>query len=313
MRIAIVGTGGVGGYFGGKLAAAYVGRQEHEVVFIARGEHLLRIRGAGLTLLTDEGNYTVFPSLATDDMTTVGTVDLALFCVKDYDMRETATEANAMVGEHTFVLPLGNGVEGRHILESMLSRGIVLNGLAYIGTHVERPGVISQKGGACKIIFGREAEDVGSLGVIRDIFDGANIKNDLVADIDVHVWTKYIFVCAFSGVTACYGASIGAILENEESKSLLIEVLKEIEAIARAKGVNLPSDIVEISVNRAFDFPYQAKTSFQRDYERGGKNELEVFNGTIVRLGRELSIPVPNNERIYQKLAEPSSSRGASS
>ncbi len=303
MRIAVLGIGGIGGYYGGKLALAYAGSGRHEIIFIARGEHLTAIKKNGLRLKSPEGEWTAVPTLATDRAEDIGSLDLVLFCVKSYGLEDAARMIAGKVHRGTVILPLLNGVDIAERLRAFLPECTVLNGCVYIGASIEGPGVVHHKGGTGQLIFGPDRnEDVEKFRSIETLLKEAGIPAELVKDAAVPVWTKYIFIDPLAGLTALLGKSFGAILENGEDRERLAGLMKEVESVARAKGVNFPEDIVKVTLQKAAAFPYATKTSFQLDYEKGRQTELDIFAGYIVKAGKELGVAIPLHEKVYGKL-----------
>ena len=303
MRIAIVGLGGVGGYFGGKLARRYGASEGHDVLFLCRGQHLEAIRRSGLKVIAVGEEFTAFPALATDNAEELGKVDLMLFCVKGYDLESTAAMVAGNVHRGTVVLPLLNGVDAAGTLRSVIGKGSMLGGCVYISSHVEAPGVVQQTGGPCKMFFGPETGDVEGYRHIESLLKGAGIKAELTSDIALELWSKYIFVGPFSGVSSLLGKTFGAIFEDAEDRRMLEGMMGEVEAVARKQGIVLPDDIVARSVKKAAGFPYDTKSSMQLDFEKGRRVELEVFVGYVVNSGRDLAVPTPLHERVYRELA----------
>ncbi|MHB8919090.1 MAG: ketopantoate reductase family protein [Desulfocucumaceae bacterium] len=302
MRIAIIGMGGIGGYFGGKLATAYVPSGLHQVYFVARGEHLARIREEGINVKADDGDFTAFPTLATDRPAEIGKVDFVMFCVKSYDFEEAARGMEGIIGDHTFVLPLQNGVDKRGWMERVLGKGIVLDGCVYMAVHIESPGVIRQAGGSRKLIFGRDPQDVSRLKPLADLLLGAGIKAEMEEDIRLPVWAKYIVICPMAAATSYYRETVGAILADPEKKAFLEGLTAEVENVARILGVAYPADIFKKTMDTISSFPYETKTSMQRDFELGKRNELETFSGAIVRMGREAGVGTPLHSMVYEAL-----------
>jgi len=303
MRIAVVGIGGVGGYYGGKLALAYAGSRKHEIVFIARGEHLEAIRRNGLRLITPDGEYTAVPNVATDNPEEAGILDLVLFCVKSYGLEDAARSLAGSVSKGSVILPLLNGVDITERLKALLPDCDVLNGCVYIGASIEAPGVVQHKGGSGQLIFGPDrSDDVEKFRYIEGLLKEAGIPAELATDAVLPVWTKYIFIDPLASLTARLGKTFGAILENEGERELLAGLMREVESVARAKGVNFPADIVNLTIQKAAGFPYATRTSFQLDYEKGRQTEIDIFAGYIVKAGKESGIATPLHERIYREL-----------
>lgn len=305
MRAAIVGLGGVGGYYGGKLALQYADSPEHRVIFIARGAHLKAIQESGLRLATVEGEFTAVPAMATDSPGDAGPFDLVLFCVKSYGLEEAARLIKGNVHDRTVIVPLLNGVNMAERLRAVLPKGILLGGCVYISTRIEGPGAVRQVGGSCQLIFGPEkgADTAPFLPVERFLKD-AGIQAELVPDIRTPLWTKYVFIDPMAGLTAMLGKAFGEILEDGEGKRMLEALMREVAAVAKAQGVALPEDIVPATIAKAALFPKGTKTSFQLDYEKGSAVELDIFTGYMVAAGKKLGIPVPVHEQVHAALLD---------
>ncbi len=299
MRTAVVGAGGMGGYFGGMLV-----RGGADVTFIARGAHLEEMRSRGLTLKSQLfGEFTV-PVQATDDADPVGEMDLVLFCVKGYDLEEAAQQCRSLVGLNTAVIPVQNGIDVPERLERILGEGRVLGGMTYVAGKIEAPGVVAQRGTSGELVFGElDGGTSGRAEGILDLFRQAGLPAELRTDIRVRLWEKFIVICATGGVLALLRMPFGAVFASPEASELLRGVMGEVAQIARVSGVDLPEGIVE----RLYDFLREkmgpsAKSSQLQDLEAGRRLELEFLNGTAVRLGRELGVATPLNFAIYAAL-----------
>jgi 2-dehydropantoate 2-reductase len=303
MRIGIIGIGGVGGYYGGKLAMKYAGTGEHEVIFYARGAHLAAIRKDGLKLVTVDGECTVRPTLATDNPAEMGKLDLAIVCTKSYGLEEAAKAVAGNLRDDSVVLPLLNGVDITDRLRAVLPRGIVLCGGVFISSAIQGPGLVKQVGGTGQLFFGpAEKADVEKFRPIEALLKGAGIKAELSADALLPLWTKYIFIGPMAGVTSLAGKPFGEVLGNADDRATVEGMMREVEAVARKKGVNFPADIVQSSLGKAAAFAPTTKTSMQLDYERGNRTELDIFIAYMVQAGKELGIPVPFHEKVYEEL-----------
>lgn len=302
MNIAVVGLGGVGGYFGGKLARRYAGSPEHRVIFVARGAHLEAIRRGGLLLKTVEGEYRVTPDLATDNPAEAGPCDLILLAVKEYALEAAAATLTPLLQDRTVVLPLLNGVDIADRLRSILPRGIVLSGGVYISTFIEEPGVVRQVGGSCQLVFGPDAGQAEAYRPLEALLKEAGIKAELMADIAVPLWSKYLFVSPMAGVTSLTGLSFGDVMADKKWRGMVRGLMEEIERLARAKGIGLPADCVERGIATVERFPPETKSSMQLDYAKGGRTELDLFIGYAVRAGRALGVPIPLHEELYAAL-----------
>jgi 2-dehydropantoate 2-reductase len=302
MKIAVVGLGGVGGYFGGKLAGKYAGSPEHTVVFIVRGANLAAIRREGLLLKTVEGIFRVMPDLATDRPAEAGSCDLVFFCVKEYDLETAAAGLDPLLHENTVILPVLNGVDIAERLRSIIPRGRVLSGCVYISSFIEAPGVVRQVGGTCQLVFGPDDGRAEAYRPLETFLKKGEIKADLSANIAVPLWTKYLFVSPMAGVTSLMGLCFGDVMADEKGRAMVRGLMAEIAHLAGAKGITLPMDSVESAIAKIERFPPETKSSMQLDYEKGGKTELELFIGFAVRAGRPLGVPMPLHEELYAAL-----------
>jgi len=302
MKIAIIGMGGVGGYYGGKLALKYAASDDHQIFFIARGEHLGKIRKDGLKLITTEGDFTATPSLATDNPKELGPLDLIIFGVKGYDLENAARMITGNLHDNTVIIPLLNGVDNAERLKTVLNTGIIMNGCVYISTRIVSPGVVEHVGGPCALFFGPEEGPIDRYSGVETVMKDAGIKATLSDHITTDVWSKYIFVGPLGGITSMVNQPLGVIMENEEHRTMLEGLMKEVEAIAQARDISLPENIVQQSLNVASSFPYETRTSIQLDFEKGKQTEMETFTGYVVRSGRKLGIKTPLHDVVYAAL-----------
>ena len=302
MRIAVVGMGGVGGYYGGRLAHRYPLGSDHEVVFFCRGAHLAAIQANGLKVVAQDGEFVGVPSLATDSIAELGAVDVALYCVKGYDLADAAGATRSAMSADTVAVPLGNGVNNDDVLRQSLDCSDVLNGCVYISSHIESPGLVQQTGGSRKLFFGGPG-DVETYRGIEALLLAAGIDATLTTDILQRVWTKFLFIDASCGVTSLSGATIGQVLDDGSMRGQLTGLMEEVAALAKYSGVTLPENIVEASLKTAASFPPTTKTSMQLDFERGGRTELDVMLGYVVRTAREAGIPTPVHDDVYAALS----------
>ena len=271
MRIAFIGIGGVGGYYGGTLARYYRNEDSIEIIFVARGKHLERIQKKGLKLITTDGEFNATPTLAVDNMKNRGVIDLAVFCVKGDDLEQSAGICRNNLDRNSVVLPLLNGVNNAEKLENFLPKCHILNGCVYISANIVEPGVVRQVGGSCQLFFGPEDGNIEDCVKIEKLFKKAGIKAELKTNIKEIVWEKYLFVCPLASVTSLLQQPFGAIMEKKDSRDLLEGLMREIEIIAMAKEVPLAQDIVQVSLGKVSAFPYETKSSMQLDFEKGKK------------------------------------------
>jgi 2-dehydropantoate 2-reductase len=302
MRVGIIGVGGVGGFYGGKLAYHYTSGQDTEIAFLARGPHLERIRGRGLRLITPDGECLARPALATDDPKSLGNLDLVIFSVKGYDLEETAASLKQNLGGESVVLPLLNGVGNAESLASVLGHGRILNGCVYLSAHMEAPGIVRHVGGPGQLYFGPEEGSPEPYRSIEALLKEAGIPAELKPNIREVVWEKYIFISPLASVTSLRRESIGEVLEGEESRALTQGLMEEVARLAHAKGVRLPDDIVASSLDKGSGFPRETKTSMQLDFEQDKKTELETFTGYVVKTAQALGIDAPLHGEVYAAL-----------
>jgi 2-dehydropantoate 2-reductase len=304
-KICVYGLGGVGGYFGGKMAETINNKfKEYEIYFIARGEHLRVIKREGIKVETPERVITGVPTMATDEVKEINSPDLFLLCVKSYDLAAAVSAIKPMVTGATLIMPLCNGVDIYERIRAGLNNGFVLPACVYLGTHIEKPGMINQNGGSGVILSGPDPRYPRFSGeTVKIFFQEMGVSFQWNSDPYPAIWEKYIFIAAFGLVSASSGKTLGEIMDNTDLINKVKTIMQEIVEIARKKSVTLPEDIVERSLKKAFNFPYEAKTSYQRDVEISGKpNEGDLFGGTIIREGASLGIATAITQQAYKTL-----------
>jgi 2-dehydropantoate 2-reductase len=298
MRIAVLGSGGVGGYYGALLA-----QSGQDVTFLARGKHLQAIQEHGLRIESVHGDFQIQPAQATDDPARVGAVDLVLFTVKSYDLQATAARAHSLFGPHTVVLPLLNGLDAADQLSAVFGTEHVLAGLTHISSSIAEPGVIRQVSNVRRITFGEQDGRITPRAErIRDFLSASGIQVVLTPAVRTALWEKFIFIASISGVCCLARQPIGPILNTPESRQLFVDALREVEAVGRACGVALPSDIVDRTLELAEGFAPETRPSLLVDLEAGRRLELEAMSGTVVRYGRAASITTPVHGMVYAAL-----------
>lgn len=296
MRVAIVGVGGVGGYFGGRLAQA-----GHDVFFIARGDHLVAMRSHGLRVQSIAGDFWLPDVKATDQPAEVGPVDLVIVGVKGWQVREAAYAMQPLIGPETAVLPLLNGVDAPTELAEVLGTEHVLAGLCRIIAYRAAPGVIVHAGvNPPSIDFGElDNRRTPRLARIQSALEGAGIRAFIPENIHVALWQKFMLICAWSGFGAATRAPIGVWRALPETRPLVERCLQEVVDVAAARGVMLPDNAVSAMMTFIDSMPYEGTASLQRDIMSGQPSELASQNGALVRLARAAGVPVPVNEMLY--------------
>lgn len=298
MRIAIFGTGGVGGYFGGRLAQA-----GEDVTFIARGEHLRTIQTTGLKVDSIYGDFVIYPAKATDDVSEVGEVDLVIVGVKAWQVPEAAREMRPLVGSNTTVLPLQNGVDAVPQLANELGADRVVGGLCKIVSYVVEPGHIRHAGFTPSIVIGElDNERTDRIARIEQLFNRAGLEAPIASDIQVALWMKFLFIASFSGVGAIANASAGKLRTDPELRAQMLRAMEEIYTLAHARGINLPSNSIDTVMTGVNALPDDATSSMHRDIAAGKPSELDSQNGAVVRMARESGVEVPTHEFIYRTL-----------
>lgn len=305
MRIAVVGVGGVGGYLGGRLANAFPPGSAHEVLFVEKNRtHLDAIRKDGLKLSAKDGDAVARPSLATDDVSKLGKLDVVLMCTKGYDLLAASKMMAPVVGKQTVVIPPGNGVGNADIVkEGLGGRGDVLCACIYISTHIIGPGAVEQMAGPRKFFFGNPDGRMEPYRAIETAFKGGGLNVELTANVLREVWSKYLFVEPLSVLTSLYAVPQGGLLTDPARRARVNEMMNELLALARKVKVALPDDIVAQSMAKADSFPYETKTSMQLDFEQGKPTEVETLIGYAVRKGRELKVTMPQHDEVYAALS----------
>ena len=293
MRIAVLGSGGIGGYYGALLA---VGR--HDVVFVARGAHLEAMRQRGLTIRTPGGEFTR-PVMAVADTRGVESVDLVLFSVKSYDTAPAARLLEPLVTRNTAVLTLQNGLDNAEAIAAVVGPGAVLPGAVYVALQLAGPGVVVRSGGDGKIVFGESSGAVtGRVRRIATAFQQSGLPHVVSTDIGRVLWEKFLFITGIGGVTALARAGIGPLLASPEGRALLTASCAEIAAVARAEGAPLPAGAVEAVIAQAATVPAPWRSSMARDLEDGRRLEVDALSGAVVRRGLWHGIPTPVHQAI---------------
>lgn len=305
MNIAIAGTGGVGGYFGSRLTRLQNINSNVAVYFISRGAHLEAIKENGLTVDSDEGVLTCHPSIATDTISELPELDLCLICVKSFDLEKVLAELKPKIKDSTIILPLLNGIDICERIRSVISNGVVLPACVYVGTHIEKAGFIKQRGGTCTIHFGKDPKYDTIDNSLFDNLNDSGIKFIFHTDPYKEIWSKYIFIASYGMVTAAFNKTIGEVLESDELSGSVMGIITEVFNIAARRDIILPETIINDSFLKGKNFPFETKTSFQRDYEiQNRADERDLFGKTIISLGRLTGINTAVTESVYKLIED---------
>jgi len=295
MRIAVMGAGAVGGYFGALLAQA-----GHEVSFIARGAHMQAMRERGLILDGPRGRIEVKNITVTDDPATLAPCDFTLFCVKTYDTEDAARAIAPLVGRGGAVISLQNGVEGQDRIGAVLGAGKVLGGLAFVSGVILEPGVISYTSGMSSLRYGEpDGAESARAVAFRNACAQAGFTAELMPDIRAAQWQKFVGLATNAALTSLIRLPAGNIYHEPGLIGLATRAFAEVDAVARAQGIAMPDDIVERSLKLHQGFPPGMYASMYHDHARGRRTELESLSGVVVRRGRESGVPTPVHEMAY--------------
>lgn len=289
MKIAVMGAGGVGAYYGGLLAKA-----GHDVVFIARGAHLQALREKGLQVKSVLGGFTVSPVRATDDPSEAGVVDLVIVATKTYHTDEAAGAIRPMISPRTVVVSLQNGVDAAERIGAVVGKDRVMGGATWLSAAIESPGVIGQYSQFRRVVLGElDGRLTSRAEAVAEAFRATPAKVELVTNISQVLWTKFVFISAVSALGGLTRVTLGAYRQVPEARAFLVEAMSEVAAVARARGVVMENDIVQKTLAFIDSADPDIKPSMQRDIEAGRVSELESMIGIVVKLGRELGVPTP--------------------
>jgi 2-dehydropantoate 2-reductase len=300
MKIAMMGSGGVGGFFGGRLAHA-----GYDVSFVARGAHLAALRERGLVIENQaHGDIRVPKVRATDDPTSLEPVDLVILSVKLWDTESAARQIRPLLKHGTGVLSLQNGVIKDDILRRELGNAPVMGGVAYVATTISRPGVIHQTGTMQRIVLGEyDGRTSERARFLHEALLKAGVDAELSADVRRAIWEKYVFLVGISATTAAMRSTIGPIRENPRTRAFLLDIMREVVAVGRAQGVALPADYADACLARADGLPAEMLASMAHDLQRGNRLEVDWLSGGVVDLGTAAGVPTPANRAVRDILA----------
>ena len=297
MRIAVMGAGSIGGYFGGMLA-----KSGHDVTLIARGKHLETIRKDGLKILNDDGHFLVKCD-ATDDPTGIGVVDLVLLTVKTYQNDMAIPPLRSLIDSSTSILCLQNGMDSYQSITRLLQIQDPLPGAAYIEASVQSPGIIRQSGTVVKIVFGELNGTLSSRGTeIQKVLSDSGIDTQFTTDILKTLWTKFLFISTMAGITCLTRETLAQLVPREDWPNIIIDCMKEIEAVGRGNNINLENDVVKTTMDYITESLENMQASMHTDLMAGRPLELDALNGAVVRAGKLADIPTPINSLIYAML-----------
>jgi len=295
MRIAVMAAGGVGGYFGAKLALA-----GHDVAFIARGRHLAAIRESGLVVQSGGGDVRLAKPVASDDPRSLGRFDIVLLAVKLWDTEIAAEAIKPLIAGGGAVIPFQNGVDAIERIGAIVGKAHVLGGVAYIAATIAEPGVIRHTGQMARLRFGPVLpEQQPTAQDFHQACIGAGINAELVADIHRAIWEKFVFLAAMSGVTSATRQPIGVIRSDADLRGCLEDAMREAWAVGRARGVALADDFIAQQMTFAQGLPAEMKSSMLNDLIAGNRLEASWLSGAVARMANQAGIAAPVNATLY--------------
>ena len=295
---AIMGSGGMGGYIGAKLA-----RAGYQVSFIARGAHLEAMNNNGLKIEGPDEAFVIDPIRATSDPKDIGPVDFVIFCVKLWDTEAAGEQCRDLVGPNTAVLSMQNGVDAEPILSGILDSEHVMGATSEIGANIIEPGFVRRFTSFATIRFG-EFDQIRSVRSIQfyEAITAAGLGAEHVENISLTIWDKFLWLVGASALNCVTRQPFGPVREDPDTRALLRQLMEEVMSVANAKGISLTNKNIEVRLDYIDSLPGQAKVSMAVDLERGNRLELPWLSGTVVRMGQELSVPTPANNVIYAAL-----------
>ena len=298
MKVAVIGVGGTGGYFGGRLAAG-----GHDVSIVARGAHLDALRSDGLIVDSVAGDFSIAPVRATDDPRDVGKVDVVLLCVKTWQLTPAVAALQPLMDGGTAVVTVQNGVEAPAEVAEAVGRDSVLPGIARIFASLDGPGRVRHVGGPASLTFAEwDNRSTTRVERFRTALRDSGVPTDVPADIWVELWAKFLFVVPLGGLGAATGAPVGVLRSRPGTRRLLVDAMREIRGVGLAMGVRLADDIVDNTMAFLDQQPAAGTSSLQRDILSGNRSELDAWTGAVVRLGERTGTATPVNNVLYEVL-----------
>lgn len=300
MKIAVMGTGGVGGVFGARLAQAGC-----DVHFIARGAHLAAIKQNGLNLVSEElGDCLLKPAQATDDPASIGPVDIVLLSVKLWDTENAVIQVKPLVGEHTAVISLQNGISKDDVVRAHYGDANTVGGVSYVAATISEPGVVTQKGVVQRLVFGEYDRPTSPrLEALREACLKAGLEAEIHPDIQKAIWEKFVFLVAMSAVTAATRQTIGPVRSHPQTRQLLVDVMTEAIAVAAARGITFDDALIQRRLDYWDNLSPDVTSSMQHDLKEGNRLELPWLSGKVVELGKSLGVETPVNRVLVDVLS----------
>ena len=292
-RIAIVGIGAVGGYFGGLLAKKYYKSEEVEIIFIVRESTENVIREKGLRVITSTGEINVFPHQLATRFSILEPVDYLICCTKSYDLEESLSFLNCLISSQTIILPLYNGIDARERIRKMYPSAEVASGCVYLLSRLIEPGIVKQEGNIHSLYFGSESAPASKLNQLKKILLNAEIECCYSRNIKESIWEKFIFVSSIATLTSYLNLTIRELIGNENHIKTLIELINELKLIADAERIRIPENITEKILDTLRTLPFGSTSSMHSDYRKGAKTEYRSLTEYVSLLGDKWNIDTP--------------------
>jgi 2-dehydropantoate 2-reductase len=301
-RIAVLGIGGVGGYFGGKLAEYFGDSNEVEIIFIARGDNAKAIQTNGLRIITTDDEFIAKPTLVTNEASEIGEVDVFLICTKAYDLAESIVKYRDCIGKNTVILPLLNGVNHAETIKQILPKTEVWNGCVFIIAKLLEAGIVKVDSEIRLLQFGSNSGTPAKMNKFVKVLHESGVNVEFSTDIDKTVWEKFIFISSLATITSYTNLHVGEVVNSLENLELVTKLISEVTTLAHAKKINVAENIEEIALNRIKSSPPESTSSMHNDFKKKGKTELETLTGYVVREAELLNVVTHCYARLYEDL-----------
>ncbi len=301
IKIVIVGIGGVGGYFGGLLASKYRSSNRIQVIFVARGQHLKKIREDGLKVIQGRSEFIARPKLAVENTDYIGIANYILICTKSYDLEDAVKSLASCINKDTILLPLLNGVDAPARIAKIYPNARVWLGCVYIISRLKNMGIIENSGNIQKLFFGLDNKSNRKLHEFDTLLQNAGIESNLTKNISTVIWEKYIFISAMATATSYFDASIGKVLLTNQK--VIVELIKEVSQIARVKNIEIDQHIERKVLNKLRSLPFETTSSMHSDFQsKRPQTELDTLTGYVVQEGIKHKIGTPTYNKLYNFL-----------
>lgn len=301
MKIGILGIGGVGGYFGGKLAQHYRQSNKVDIIFIARPQTAAAIKEEGLKIISPDGQQTIRPKLVATSTDEIGELDVLICATKSYDLEAAIVPLRSCITSRTLILPLLNGVDAKDIIHNVYPDAEVLDGCVYVNAKKQSSAVIQKNGLVEKLFFGSQNLPISRLEELQQVLREAGVDSVLSPNIESDVWTKFVFTAGMATSTSYFDETIGAVLQHPEHRATLLALIREAHAVATANGIDLPGDIEARAVQTMELLPFDATSSMHRDFQQGGRTEYRSLTRCVADLGDSLGVETPTFDVIVSE------------